>query len=82
MRELGDSKATLETELGLPVTMIAYPFGDHNSEVEMQTSSRYQLAFSVSGRLSTDRNIFNIKRIGVGRSLSTLDAFIKRFNQR
>ena len=81
-RELVDSKNRLELELMQPIYAIAYPYGDHNAEIEVRTSEHYRLGFSVGGRPSVDRNVYNIKRIGIGRSLETIDDFVRRFEQR
>lgn len=46
-KELGDSRRTLEAQLGRPVTAIAYPFGDFTDrEIEAVDKAGYRLAFT------------------------------------
>lgn len=49
--ELGASKAMLEKELGIPISVIAYPYGLHNETVrEVAREVGYEAGVTVAGR--------------------------------
>jgi len=50
-QELGDSKAMLEQNLGIPITVIAYPYGLHNETVrEVAREVGYEMGLTVAGK--------------------------------
>lgn len=53
-RELVDSKKVIETRLGAPVTVLAWPFGIYNDYVEAQArKAGYAAAFSIDYRYAS-----------------------------
>ena len=66
-RELGDSKAELEDELGAPCRHLAYPYGEEDDRVrEAARRAGYEAAFAVApGRAGSDR--FAVPRLAVYR---------------
>ncbi len=66
-RQITESKAILETQLGIPITTFAYPFGSLSSTVEqavVQAGYSAALWTGTSWQHNTDR-LFRLKRIGV-----------------
>ncbi|MCX7125205.1 MAG: polysaccharide deacetylase family protein [Gammaproteobacteria bacterium] len=50
-RELAGSKKTLEAKMGTPVTLLAWPFGIYNNDVEQAAAkSGFTMAFSIGYR--------------------------------
>lgn len=74
-RELADSRAVIEQEVGAPVYALAYPAGAYNSQViQAAKEAGYSLAVSTDkGGKPAPQTIFEIKRarIQAGLSLST-----------
>lgn len=68
--ELGESKKILEDRLGLPVDLLAYPYGESNEHIQdMACKSGYQAACGVTrGHLSQ----FNLWRVPVNKHESAL----------
>ena len=56
-RELGDSRARIEDELGRPCTLFAYPYGEHDARVRAAVRRvGYEAAFALwAGSLAGDR---------------------------
>jgi peptidoglycan/xylan/chitin deacetylase (PgdA/CDA1 family)/glycosyltransferase involved in cell wall biosynthesis len=65
--EVAGSRADLEAELGIPVLLFAYPFGDRNPEVEAATASAGFLAACsvVSGRNRPIQDGYALRRIEI-----------------
>jgi peptidoglycan/xylan/chitin deacetylase (PgdA/CDA1 family) len=64
-REIGNSKRQLENDLGLPVTLFAYPYGESNMSVESQVQQAgFKAAFSTD-RAPRDHmlNMYKIRRV-------------------
>jgi peptidoglycan/xylan/chitin deacetylase (PgdA/CDA1 family) len=76
-RELADSKARLEEELGRPCRYLAYPFGEENERVRAAARrAGYDAAFALPGR--EDRiDRFALPRVGVYRGDSRLKLGLK-----
>ena len=50
-RELHDSKARIEAELGRPCPLLAYPYGEHDERVRAAArAARYEQAFALGSR--------------------------------
>ncbi len=66
-KEIGESKAILETRLGKPVVAFAYPFGQYNTAIiEMIKRAGYQCAVSISsGYQQRADQIFLLHRIRI-----------------
>ncbi len=63
-REIGDSKTQLETMLGKPVTLLAYPYGESTPEVEaISKEVGFEMAFATD-RASRDHaeNVYRVRR--------------------
>lgn len=53
-RELAGSKKMLETKMGSPVNLLAWPFGIYNHEIEQAAAKAgYTMAFSIDYRCAT-----------------------------
>jgi peptidoglycan/xylan/chitin deacetylase (PgdA/CDA1 family) len=65
--EIVNSKKALEKELGQPVHLFAYPYGDFNSLVlSMVQAAGYDAAFAASSGLEEDtQNILRLPRVAV-----------------
>jgi peptidoglycan/xylan/chitin deacetylase (PgdA/CDA1 family) len=64
-REICNSKNILEDALGHPVTMFAYPYGEHNASVELGVrEAGFEAAFATD-RAPRDQaeNLFRIRRV-------------------
>ncbi len=69
-RELGESRARLEAELGRPVELLAYPFGDPRSfdrtSQALARGAGYTAAFALGGRYADPaRDVYAIPRFGI-----------------
>jgi peptidoglycan/xylan/chitin deacetylase (PgdA/CDA1 family) len=65
--ELERSKKTIEEKLGEPVTLLAYPAGEHNQDVaDLAAEAGYKAAFTtVTGSVRAGDAAFALRRIGV-----------------
>jgi peptidoglycan/xylan/chitin deacetylase (PgdA/CDA1 family) len=70
--EMADSKATLQSRLGVPVTHFAYPQGDYNESVKAAArEAGYASAVTVDqGRASPDSDPFALPRLLVSKNTS------------
>jgi len=76
-RELSESRARIEDELGRPCTLFAYPYGEHDARVQAAARrSGYEAAFALSAGASR-RNRFALPRIDLYRRDSLLRATLK-----
>jgi peptidoglycan/xylan/chitin deacetylase (PgdA/CDA1 family) len=76
-RELVDSRARLEEELGRPCTLLAYPYGEHDARVHAcARRAGYEAAFVL--RAGAERgNPFAVPRVDLYRRDSLLRATVK-----
>jgi peptidoglycan/xylan/chitin deacetylase (PgdA/CDA1 family) len=76
-RELGDSRARVEDELGRPCRLLAYPFGEHDERVQAAARrAGYEAAFALAE--GSDRaNRHALPRIDLYRRDSLLRATLK-----
>jgi peptidoglycan/xylan/chitin deacetylase (PgdA/CDA1 family) len=76
-RELADSRARCEDEVGRPCRLLAYPFGEHDRRVQAAARrAGYTAAFGL--RASTDRaNAYALPRVDFYRRDSLLRAMVK-----
>jgi peptidoglycan/xylan/chitin deacetylase (PgdA/CDA1 family) len=76
-RELGDSRARVEDELGRPCRLLAYPYGEHDPRVhEVVRRCGYEAAFALwAGAVPANR--FALPRIDIYRRDSLLRATLK-----
>lgn len=65
IQEVRDSKSELEDLVSGPVTVLAYPFGEHDAFIRgVARESGYRAAFSfTNGRVSAQRDIFALPRL-------------------
>ncbi len=64
-RELRESRARCEAELGRPCRFLAYPYGDHDARVRAAAKTAgYDAAFALPGR-ARPFDQFGIPRVGV-----------------
>jgi peptidoglycan/xylan/chitin deacetylase (PgdA/CDA1 family) len=76
-RELTDSRARIEDELGRPCTLLAYPYGEHDARVQAAVlRSGYEAAFALWAG-SSRRNRFALPRVDIYRRDSLLRATLK-----
>lgn len=75
-RELGDSRAVLEQELGRPVPSFCYPQAKLDARVERATARHYQSAVAAGGRRHLGRNPFRIPRFPVRRDEPRFEAMV------
>lgn len=75
-RELADSRALLEQELGRPVSSFCYPQAKLDSRVERATARHYDNAVAAGGRRNLGRNPFRIPRFPVRRDEPRFEAMI------
>jgi len=67
-RELVDSRARIEDELGRPCRYLAYPFGDHDARVcDAARAAGYRAAFAQASRMER-ANPYAFQRVSVYRS--------------
>ena len=78
-RELGESRATLEHQLGVPVRAFAYPQGDYNRAVVAATrAAGYTIAATIDqGRAQPDSYPLRLPRLHVG--TNTTPAVMRAF---
>ena len=70
-RDLHESRAWLEAELGRPCRFLAYPYGDADRRVHAAArAAGYQAAFASPGR-ERPVNLFALPRVGIWRSDGT-----------
>jgi len=64
-RELADSRASLEELSGVPVDLLAYPFGDHSAAVRVAAADAgYRAAFGfANGRVVTGSDVYALPRL-------------------
>ena len=64
-REIADGKADLEQLLGMPVSHLAYPYGDYNQDtLRMVHEMGFETAVTVSGRpVRNDARLLELDRI-------------------
>jgi peptidoglycan/xylan/chitin deacetylase (PgdA/CDA1 family) len=76
-RELEESRARLEDELGAPCRFLAYPFGEEDARVRSAArSSGYEAAFALPGdQMSSDP--YAVPRVGIWRRDGTLRVGLK-----
>jgi peptidoglycan/xylan/chitin deacetylase (PgdA/CDA1 family) len=76
-RELVESRARLEDELGARCRFLAYPFGEEDARVRSAArSSGYEAAFALPGdQMSSDP--YAVPRVGIWRRDGTLRAVLK-----
>jgi peptidoglycan/xylan/chitin deacetylase (PgdA/CDA1 family) len=74
-RELRDSKKVIEDRLGLPVDLLAYPYGDSDEQVrDLACQSGYRAACGViEGHLT----LFNLWRVPINENESKLTIYWK-----
>lgn len=76
-RELGESRARVEDELGRPCTLFAYPYGEHDGRVQAAVRrAGYEAAFALWPG-SSPRNRFALPRIDLYRRDSLVRASLK-----
>lgn len=76
-RELRDSRAQVESRLGRPCTLLAYPYGEHDARVHAAARrSGYEAAFALGVGASRD-NRYAIPRVDFYRRDSRLRAALK-----
>lgn len=76
-RELAESRARIEDELGHPCTLFAYPYGEHDRRVQAAVRrAGYEAAFALSTGASR-RNRFALPRIDLYRKDHLLRATLK-----
>jgi peptidoglycan/xylan/chitin deacetylase (PgdA/CDA1 family) len=76
-RELADSRARIEDEVGQPCTLFAYPYGEHDARVQAAVRrSGYEAAFALWDG-SSRRNWYALPRADVYRRDSFLRATVK-----
>jgi peptidoglycan/xylan/chitin deacetylase (PgdA/CDA1 family) len=76
-RELADSRAEIEDELGRPCTLLAYPFGEHDARVQdIAQRCGYAAAFALWAGSSPGRR-YALPRIDIYRRDSLLRATLK-----
>ncbi len=76
-RELRDSRARIEDELGRPCRFLAYPYGEHDVRVQAAAvSAGYDAAFAL-GPGSAHANRFAIPRVDLYPGDTTLRATLK-----
>ena len=76
-RELADSRARIEAELGRPVRLLAYPYGEHDARVQAAVQrAGYSAAFA-QWPGSSIRNDFALPRVSVYRADSLRRAMLK-----
>jgi peptidoglycan/xylan/chitin deacetylase (PgdA/CDA1 family) len=74
-RELTESRARLEDELGEPVTTLAYPYGEEDARVRAAArAAGYVEAYGLPGRRGDD---FSLRRLGIWRRDSLTRAAAK-----
>jgi peptidoglycan/xylan/chitin deacetylase (PgdA/CDA1 family) len=76
-RELRESRARLESELGRRCRFVAYPYGDHDERVrDRARAAGYEAGFALPGRAKPfDR--FGIPRIGIWRKDGSVRVLLK-----
>jgi peptidoglycan/xylan/chitin deacetylase (PgdA/CDA1 family) len=76
-RELADSRAEIEDELGRPCMLLAYPYGEHDARVQaIARRCNYEAAFALwEGSEPTDR--YALPRVDIYRRDSLLRATLK-----
>jgi peptidoglycan/xylan/chitin deacetylase (PgdA/CDA1 family) len=75
--ELTESKERLETELGRPCPLLAYPFGEEDARARRAArDAGYTAAFALPGR-RRPVDLFALPRVGVYRNEGLLRAAIK-----
>lgn len=79
--QLVNSKKILESKLGTPITLLAWPFGIHDNYLEQEASKAgYMMAFSIAAR-HADRAENKMAQprymIVAGQSMKTFEAIIK-----
>jgi peptidoglycan/xylan/chitin deacetylase (PgdA/CDA1 family) len=80
--ELGESKKELEKLLGTNIFVIAYPFGNYNSQTIEAAKKYYKYCLTVKSGFFIDTPIYDdyqINRFPVSRE-TTLDSFIQSIN--
>jgi hypothetical protein len=76
-RELADSRAEIEDELGRPCVLLAYPFGEHDARIqEIARGCGYAAAFALWEGASPERR-YALPRIDLYRRDSLLRATLK-----
>lgn len=79
--QLVKSKKVIEQKMGTPVTLLAWPFGIYNNELEQAAQKAgYEMAFSIDGRpASRSENNMSQPRylIVEGDSMQTFESIIK-----
>jgi peptidoglycan/xylan/chitin deacetylase (PgdA/CDA1 family) len=76
-RELRDSRARVEAELGRPCRLLAYPFGEHDERVQSAArSAGYEAAFALADGAGR-QNAYALPRIDLYRRDSLLRATLK-----
>jgi peptidoglycan/xylan/chitin deacetylase (PgdA/CDA1 family) len=76
-RELGESRARVEDELGRPCRLLAYPYGEHDARVQSAARrSGYDAAFALWAG-SSPANVYALPRIDFYRRDSLLRATLK-----
>jgi peptidoglycan/xylan/chitin deacetylase (PgdA/CDA1 family) len=77
-RELVDSKAEIETELGRPCRYVAYPFGENDARVRAAArGAGYELGFSLRATGGDADARFGCPRVDVYRRDGTLSFALK-----
>jgi peptidoglycan/xylan/chitin deacetylase (PgdA/CDA1 family) len=76
-RELADSRARCDEELGRPCRFLAYPYGEHDGRVEAAAErAGYEAAFTLHGTWRrADR--YSVRRVDIYRRDSLLRATLK-----
>jgi peptidoglycan/xylan/chitin deacetylase (PgdA/CDA1 family) len=76
-RELDESKNIIEDRLGLPVNLLAYPYGESNERIQdMACEAGYHAAFGVTNGYL---RLFNLWRVPVKEHESKLTFYLKAY---
>lgn len=76
-RELRDSRARVESRLGQPCTLLAYPYGEHDGRVQAAVRrAGYEAAFAL-GPGASRNNLYAIPRVDLYRRDSLFRATLK-----
>jgi peptidoglycan/xylan/chitin deacetylase (PgdA/CDA1 family) len=77
-RELGESKATIEAQLGRPCPSIAYPYGDVDERVSRAAAAHgYTIGVGLPSRWSDDSDPLCLPRVGVYNGATALKFRVK-----
>lgn len=81
-KELTDSKAAAEKELGHPVSYIAYPTGAYNLHIaDLAKDAGYRAAFTIKyGNVDGASNVYAIERVPIFHTAHTNRDFVERIN--